>query len=1054
MSLLTLEPLVRLVQARPELGGPFDPARLEPAWTPLRTGLQRLAETARTGGCCLITGPAGSGKTVLLETFGWALETGEDTELTRPLAAFRNWLVLRIKGTAQLSMESLLMQALRERGVEGADPWTALEANLPRWAGGAILIDRFDALLAGDRPAGVRHLLELAGARRLPLLVAACTRPDPRREAFLFQHFPTVCSMSLPGRPGEWEGLVARRALARTAALPSHPDLDYQVSSLLHLNVYKSQSAEWLRRQVVEGGYPLHPAALFALPRLAMLAGSSERNAFRFFADTERGGLTYFINNSTVAQPQGQLSLFTLDALYGYFQSNLAVRFLDQTRWLADTLARAHDIPLARRLLHCAWLLQLLGHERMPLRPDVLLWAAHLSERELAVANRGLKLLIGNGLMQFDATQGTLRLDCPFPPPPAEDSLVPHLPEDFDLYEMLARQPPPARLQTFEVNARLHTDRYVRVKLARPEQLARAGWLEQQLAPLHVQEPYQGDLLLLYVAVHDGLEREALRELMAAGGACADGRLVLAWPQQDYPWARDARRIRALELLLEGRYPFCDPLSPRHTELEQQVELARSALNRQVRELLAPQHLDFHTGGHTTRAVNLTQFHQFLNARVLAILGRPPVVPEKLFSTVAHPQRQRKRRLRCLDYLLRSGPSLLLVKGEPLHEPLWAALRSTGLLERAEAHDAWESCLMSTGKGPLGQALALLESHLAGAGLARSGIDPGPVLATLAAPPYSLPAATRELLLAVVCWRHQGALRRAGQAPTARDVMEIVAEPAQARLEYRPVDPELVPYLAGLAQDLDPGWQPVEGVSPWRPAARRLVDWFSTLSPQSLILGRERTPFNAALIDLMQRPGQGEGNERALLEDELPAALGRTGDEPWGVILERFRLVRRSLARALPATRGLIHLGLRQVFASTAPGDEERGWPGLIAAWYSRLPRSVRDEPQDDVLKAFLGACVDADEDETLDDLLGELGYPHTSSWTRDYTPEIIERVRLARSEMDYADFLGFYPVAPHLRAATAVELIRRMLNRSELGVQELEEVLQGELEQVALHWP
>src|SRR5690606_33662523 len=107
-------------------------------------------------------------------------------------------------------------------------------------------------------------------------------------------------------------------------------------------------------------------------------------------------------------------------------------------------------------------------------------------------------------------------------------------------------------------------------------------------------------------------------------------------------------------------------------------------------------------------------------------------------------------------------------------------------------------------------------------------------------------------------------------------------------------------------------------------------------------------------------------------------------------------------------------------------------------------------EPQDDVLKAFLGACVDADEEETLDDLLIELGYPPTASWTRDYTAEIIERVRLARSEMDYADFLGFYPVAPHLRAATAVELIRRMLNRSELGVRELEEVLQGELEQVA----
>lgn len=1008
MSLLTLEPLVRLVQARPELAGPFDPSRVETAWTPLQRGLQKLAEVSRTGGCCLVTGPAGSGKTTLLETFAGQLEGRRS---------------VRLKGTANASIEALLQQALGT-----ADPWSVLD-------GAVVLIDRFDAMLAGDPPRGLKQLLEMGAARRV--VVVAATRPDPRREPFLFQNFPTVCSMSLPGRPGEWEGLVARRALVRLAPLPSHPDLDYQVSSLLHLNVYKEKPAEWLREHVVEGGYPLHPAALFALPRLAMLAGSSERNAFRFFSETERGGLIYFLNNSTVAQPHGQLSLFTLDGLFGYFQPNLAQRFPEAFRWMESALAGARDVPLARRLLQCAWLLQLLGHGRLPLRPDVLLWAAHLSEKELAVANRGLKALIGKGVIHYDAATGLLRLDASFPPPPPEDALQAHLPEDFDLYEMVARQPPPARLQTFEVNARLHTDRYVRVMLTRPEQLSQPGWLESHLEPLRRQEPYQGDLLLLYVAVRDGLERESLRELM---GTFHDPRLVLAWPAQDHPWARDARRIRALELTLEGRYPFCDPLSSRHSELEQQLELARTALNRQVRELLAPSGLEFHAGGQTTRNLSLQQFHHFLNERVAEILGKPPVVPERLFSSVAHPERHRRRRRACLDYLLNSGSTLVLARDEPLHQPLAAALK--GLLERAESHASWESCLRSTGSGPLAQALGVLERQLT---------HPGPALRTLAAPPYSLPLATRELLLAVACWRHQGALRLEGRTPNARELMEVVADPERWRLEHVPLDPELAPYLSGLANELEPGWHPMEGVSPWRPVARRLLDWFASLSPQSLILGRERTPFNAPLIDLL---GHHEGHERALLETELPAALGRDGSEPWNVILERFRLVRRSLARAVPATRELLHLGLRQVFVSTAPGDEERGWPGLIAAWYSRLPRTVRDEPQDDVLKAFLGACVDADEDETLDDLLLELGYPATGKWTRDHTAEIVERVRLARAEMDYADFLGFYPVAPHLRADTAVELIRRMLNRSELAVSDLEVVLQGELEQVALHWP
>jgi hypothetical protein len=281
------------------------------------------------------------------------------------------------------------------------------------------------------------------------------------------------------------------------------------------------------------------------------------------------------------------------------------------------------------------------------------------------------------------------------------------------------------------------------------------------------------------------------------------------------------------------------------------------------------------------------------------------------------------------------------------------------------------------------------------------------------------------------------------------DLMRLVAEPERWRLDYLPIEPEQLDYLTGLARELEPGYQPVPGVSPWRAAARRLLDWFGSLSPQSLTLGRDRTPFNAALIDGLRRNWEGE--ERALLESALPAALGRSAAEPWPVILERYRMARRSLARSVPATRELLHLGLRQIFVSTEPHDQNRGWPGLIGAWYSRLPRAVRDEPQEDALKLLLGACVDAEEDESLDDLLVELGYPPTTAWTRDYTTEILERVRLARAEMDYADFMGFYPVAPHLRAATAVELIRRMLWRSELGLAELEEVLQGELEQVAL---
>jgi hypothetical protein len=78
--------------------------------------------------------------------------------------------------------------------------------------------------------------------------------------------------------------------------------------------------AAQIKSKIIENIYPMHPAATYALIKLAGAAGSNNRSVVTFFADEreERGSYAYFINHTEVEQG-GMLNLYTVDALCDYF---------------------------------------------------------------------------------------------------------------------------------------------------------------------------------------------------------------------------------------------------------------------------------------------------------------------------------------------------------------------------------------------------------------------------------------------------------------------------------------------------------------------------------------------------------------------------------------------------------------------------------------------------------------------------------------------------------------------------------------------------------------
>ena len=87
---------------------------------------------------------------------------------------------------------------------------------------------------------------------------------------------------------------------------------------------------DWLRAaqikgKIIENIYPMHPAATYALIKLAGAAGSNNRSVVTFFAEQreDSGSYAEYINHTDIVE-NGELNLYTVDKLSDYFSLSSA----------------------------------------------------------------------------------------------------------------------------------------------------------------------------------------------------------------------------------------------------------------------------------------------------------------------------------------------------------------------------------------------------------------------------------------------------------------------------------------------------------------------------------------------------------------------------------------------------------------------------------------------------------------------------------------------------------------------------------------------------------
>ncbi len=139
-----------------------------------------------------------------------------------------------------------------------------------------------------------------------------------------------------------WEAHVAGHAAV----------FDRLLRDCLRLKLFDWLTGPQIRRKIIEGIYPMHPMATYALLRLAQDVASNNRSVYTFFsgdfADDTPGSYARFVADTPIER-SGTLALYTADLLCDYFADALT----SDNRELRETVReRIRDYEHTKRELN------------------------------------------------------------------------------------------------------------------------------------------------------------------------------------------------------------------------------------------------------------------------------------------------------------------------------------------------------------------------------------------------------------------------------------------------------------------------------------------------------------------------------------------------------------------------------------------------------------------------------------------------------------------------------------------------------------------------------
>lgn len=338
-------------------------------------------------------------------------------------------------------------------------------------------------------------------------------------------------------------------------------------------NLFSELNHQEIEKMIVEGSYPLHPLALFLLPRLSSVFGQNERTLFTFLESEETGGLTNFVTKHTEG-------MYYPHMLFDYFFKNSMSEFLGNENFSSlKTFAKVtNKIKTTKQnegqinLLKIITLWDLSGATNvLKLNEELLIFG---TGQTLAELNSNLKKLVDQKMLRFNRILGQWELN------EGSSVLVDELLNEERAELKLNNE---VRLDTLkeilekkfylatDYNDELNITRFMQVNIITSEQLLKASFLEEI--------EFDADGYIYYVIPNDEI---SYAKSISAISSIKDKRLIFSITNRDF---KSIRTYIDKLIGLQSIYSNKNLLSE-YSRLEEEVNVLIAETQFGIREFL------------------------------------------------------------------------------------------------------------------------------------------------------------------------------------------------------------------------------------------------------------------------------------------------------------------------------------------------------------------------------------------------------------------------------------------------------------------------------------
>lgn len=1085
----------------------------------VRTALENIK-----GGSLLFIGACGTGKSTLQlflgrllagdktsESYASLLKLADDVQtakmITQVRAAEHSWEII-VPDTKSLNFLDAVSYALKNsaqaNGIEGEfneDPCIAvkeyarhLKASALR-EGIVILLDDADDLIKqaiadpeSTAAETFKKFCQSCAAKNSSVLFIAnfdceISRLSMQEEESALAIFGRIQPVSVLGKSGEFEEFVSANVIEHVKgelwdALAEYKDIRSVTEGLHKSELYKGFSDRWIQENVVLGAYPMHPAAVFALPYVSAIMSGKSKTAFNFFVDAAPGGLMYFLRNFAIVQPNGRLHLYALDSFYTYFEKVFAAdpANAEYVKTLNKSIISAGDVPQARRILRTVLLIQLIAHDRFRTTADNVIWAMHMGEKEAKVAANSLELLRAKGALSYIDKTGEYVLPIERRKVTLEEAISRmsnRVRSQLDVGAVLRSAFAAQRIFAKKFNKEYCSDRFARVDVVVASELVQSEQFMRNFKDsFRKVRPYRGDMRFVVSVPESEEELEAL-ESGVRSGIFDNPRLILAVPDKTAAISKDALLVLALEKICESELPFSDSATPENAKAMEMLAECRERLKVSVSSLLDVKSMRIRWNGKDFNQLDISGIANLINDSIEELVGEPLVLSDKNLLCLHENGAALRIRHGLISYILScSGSFAFRSSDEDMINLLLSSLGETGFVVEKECEFGWRQFKVQEEipDSAIGHAYRFICSEMTGKPGSSKTTVLSNVVGELLYAPYTLTPAMIEILLALFVYRYRSSLTLQTNVlrsdiegdrsllktvePSADVIFNMVSDPADWQILFADCSEYQAEALKDLIGFMNPEFESAgEFISLWTSADEELIRFYKAL-PQTV-----KYPFAANDV--------GAGNlcrllghevkcpsRRSLLKEVLPEALEADIWEA-GSCGKMFADVKnglRILKSVVPERISFLCSELGKVFAPAhAEAETNEEWFVKAEAWLGAA--SVYEDT--DKWSAEIGALRSiegqTDSVSALKQLIKKLDYPEIESWREDVSGEIIERLMVMRQDIEWGAYRRAYMLPAGSMVAFGV-MQSVLENFSSLSLEELEDFLNSELEWAS--WP